>query len=183
LFYPQKCHKCELTAIETELRWAIFGPYSVWVAKSPASRDAEQLEAGSVDGVLDLVRTRGGRATSSRRVLLEVLFEARGQHLSVEELAEAIRLRSPEVHFSTIYRNLEELERLGVVAHTHLGHGPATYQLSSLAHAHFICEECGAMIEAPDELFRGLARTAKKRLGFSIDPRHFAIVGRCASCA
>ena len=62
------------------------------------------------------------------------------------------------------------------------GHGAATYQLASLAHAHFICEECGAMIEAPDELFAGLARTAKAKFGFTIDPHHFAMLGRCADC-
>ncbi len=83
---------------------------------------------------------------------------------------------------STIYRNLEELQRLGVVVHSHLGHGPATYQLASLAHAHFICEVCGVTIEAPDQLFQGLSKTVKSKLGFLIDPHHFAILGRCAAC-
>ncbi len=135
-----------------------------------------------MEEVLDLVRARGGRATPPRRTLLEVLFEAE-EHLSAEELAAAVQSRAPDVHMSTIYRNLEDLQRLGVVVHSHLGHGPATYQLASLAHGHFICEVCGTTIEAPDELFAGLARTVKSKLGFSIDPHHFAILGRCASCA
>jgi Fur family transcriptional regulator, ferric uptake regulator len=156
--------------------------YAGGVSKPLAPRDAGTVDFATVDDVLALVRSRGGRATPSRRVLLEVLFEAEG-HLSAEELAGAVQARAPDVHISTIYRNLEDLQRLGVVVHTHLGHGPATYQLASLAHAHFICEECGTTIEAPDELFRGLARTAKTRLGFSIDPHHFAILGRCAACA
>ena len=135
----------------------------------------------TVDGVLALVRARGGRATPPRRTLLEVLFQADG-HLNAEELAVAVQARTPEVHMSTIYRNLEDLQRLGVVVHSHLGHGPATYQLASLAHAHFICEVCGVTIEAPDQLFQGLSRTVKSKLGFSIDPHHFAILGRCADC-
>jgi Fe2+ or Zn2+ uptake regulation protein len=135
-----------------------------------------------VDDVLSMVRARGGRATSSRRVLLEVLFEA-DDHRSAEDIATLVQQRAPDVHLSTIYRNLEELQGLGVVVHTHLGHGAATYQLASLAHAHFICAECGAMIEAPDELFSGLARSARERLGFTIDPHHFAILGRCAACS
>lgn len=151
------------------------------MSKPLGPRDVGTVDFTSVDTVLALVRARGGRATPSRRILLEVLFDT-DAHLSAEELAEAVQARAPDVHLSTIYRNLEDLQRLGVVVHTHLGHGPATYQLASLAHAHFICEECGAMIEAPDELFRGLARTAKANLGFTIDPHHFAILGRCAAC-
>ncbi len=135
----------------------------------------------SVEGVLRLVRARGGRVTESRRTLLEVLFEA-GEHKSAEELAEAVQERAPDVHISTIYRNLEDLQQLGVIVHSHLGHGPATYQLASLAHAHFICEACGAMLEAPDELFRGLADTVRAKLGFSIDPHHFAMLGLCRVC-
>lgn len=135
----------------------------------------------SVDEVLALVRARGGRATASRRILLEVLFES-SDHRSVEDLASDVQARAPEVHLSTIYRNLEELERLGVITHTHLGHGPATYQLAASAHSHLVCECCGQRVEAPDELFAELARAAAERYGFSIDPRHFAILGRCADC-
>lgn len=137
--------------------------------------------AGSVDDVMALLRARGGRATVARRTLLEVLFEA-GEHRSADELASEVQTRAPDVHISTIYRSLDDLQRLGVIVHSHLGHGPATYQLASLAHAHFICEACGATIEAPDELFGGLARTVKRQLGFAIDPYHFAMLGLCAPC-
>jgi Fe2+ or Zn2+ uptake regulation protein len=137
--------------------------------------------ASSVDDVLALVRARGGRSTTTRRTILETLFEAEC-HLTAEELAEAVQARAPEVHISTVYRNLDELQKLGVVVHSHLGHGPATYQLASTAHAYFLCEVCQAAIEAPDDLFRGLARTVNARLGFAIDPVHFAMLGRCAAC-
>jgi Fur family ferric uptake transcriptional regulator len=150
------------------------------MSKSPAAREAPDFS--SVEAVLAVLRSRGGRVTSSRRTLLEVLFEADG-HMSAETLAAAVQQRAPDVHLSTIYRNLEDLEELGVIAHSHLGHGPSSYLLATHAHAHFVCARCGAMIEAPDALFRGLARTAKAQLGFSIDPKHFAILGRCAQCS
>jgi Fe2+ or Zn2+ uptake regulation protein len=156
--------------------------YPVVMSKSVAPLDLGEVDVSSVEDVLAYLRAQGGRATASRRILLEVLFEADG-HLSAEELTEAVQVRAPDVHRSTIYRNVEELQRLGVIVHSHLGHGPATYLLATQAHAHFICEECGEMIEAPDELFRGLARTAKSRLGFTINPHHFAILGRCRRCA
>ena len=136
----------------------------------------------SVEDVLELVRAQGGRATSSRRALLQVLFDGADHHLTAEELAVAVQARVPDVHLSTIYRNLEELQRLGVVVHSHLGHGPATYQLASLAHAHFVCDACGAMEEVPAALWTALADTALAETGFVVDPLHFAIPGRCAAC-
>lgn len=152
------------------------------MGKPLADPGLHPMELETVDDVLALVRARGGRATSSRRVLLDVLFEAE-DHMTAEDLTEAVQARTPDVHISTVYRNLEDLQRLGVIVHSHLGHGPATYQLASLAHAHFICSSCGARVEAPDEWFAGLAKNARAKLGFTIDPHHFAIVGLCASCS
>lgn len=152
------------------------------MSRLPLSPELAPVDVTTVDEVIALVRSRGGRATSSRRVLLEVLFEAEG-HLTAEELTEAVQARAPDIHVSTVYRNLEDLQRMGVLLHTHVGHGPATYQLASSAHAHFVCEKCGVMLEAPEELLRGLARGARERFGFAVNPRHFAILGRCAACA
>ena len=146
-----------------------------------AAPDASPVVASSVEGVLALVREQGGRVTSARRLLLEAVFAAAG-HRTAEELATVVQERAPEVHMSTIYRNLDDLERLGVVTHAHLGHGPAMYHLAATAHGHLVCEECGTMIEAPDNLFATLARTARSRYGFDINPHHFALLGRCQRC-
>jgi Fe2+ or Zn2+ uptake regulation protein len=147
-----------------------------------ATAPVDASGATSVDEALALLRAAGGRVTPSRRLLVQALFDTHGHH-SAEELALAVQARAPDVHLSTIYRNLEELERLGVIVHAHLGHGPATYHLTSVAHGHFVCEGCGATIEAPDQVFRGLARTARAEFGFTIDPHHFAVLGRCAACS
>lgn len=142
------------------------------------TRDSAQ----AVDEVLALVRARGGRVTTARRLLLQVLFEGT-EHRTAEELATDVQERAPDTHLSTIYRNLEELERLGVLVHCHLGHGPATYHLAGTSHAHLVCSQCGRTFEAPDQLFRSLAREARRRYGFDIDPHHFAVLGRCSACA
>jgi Fur family transcriptional regulator, ferric uptake regulator len=134
-----------------------------------------------VDEVLTLLRAQGGHVTSPRRLLLEAIFEANG-HRTAEELAEDVRAKAPDVHISTIYRNLERLEELGVIIHAHLGHGPAMYHLSAAAHGHLVCEVCGATFEASEDLFGGLSDLAKSRFGFRVDPHHFAILGRCKGC-
>jgi len=124
---------------------------------NPANLEVPAADLSSVDAVLALVREQGGRATPARRLLLEVLFET-SDHSTAEDLARAVQAKVPDVHLSTIYRNLEELEGLGVVVHTHIGHGPATYHLANRTHCHLVCEECGTILDVPDDLFRSLNR-------------------------
>jgi Fur family ferric uptake transcriptional regulator len=137
---------------------------------------------GRVDKVLDMLRESGGRVTTSRRILLRCLFEE-SSHRTAEELAAEVQRVAPDVHLSTIYRNLDELERMGIIVHAHLGHGAATYHLSSDTHGHLVCEHCGMAFEAPQGIFDELAETARRDFHFVIDPRHFAVLGRCARCA
>jgi hypothetical protein len=57
------------------------------------------------------------------------------------------------VNISTVYRNLELLEELGLLQHTHLGHGAPTYSLASdHEHVHLVCRDCGGIDEAPPEV-------------------------------
>lgn len=135
---------------------------------------------GSLEGLVDHLRSTGHRMTASRRAVLGALLE--GPHRSAAELAVSVHRLAPDVNISTIYRNLEELERIGLVVHSHLGHGPATYQLTAGAHGHLVCEDCGATFEADKGLFAGLARRAVQRHSFEIRPYHFAVLGLCAAC-
>lgn len=152
------------------------------VATKKDDRSAPPHGADGVEAALALVREHGGRVTASRRLLLGALFASHG-HRSAEELAAAVQAHSPDVHLSTIYRNLEELERLGVIVRLDVGHGPATYHLASAAHGHFVCEDCGKMIEVPERLFTELSAAAAADYRFTIDPRHFAVLGRCHDCS
>ena len=134
-----------------------------------------------IPGPRSSLAARRGRATPARRLLLQALFGSQ-EHRSAEELAAQVRAHAPDVHLSTVYRNLEELERLGVIDSTRLGNGPATYHLASAAHGHLVCEKCGSMTEVPDDMFRDLIGSARARYGFAINPHRFAVTGRCASC-
>ena len=151
------------------------------MAKNAAKTVAERTDRDAIEAVIALVRKHGGRATPARRLLLNALFATR-EHRSAEELAAEVHALAPDVHLSTIYRNLEELERLGVIDSTRLGNGPATYHLATAAHGHLVCEQCGTMTEVPDEIFTDLVRVAITDYGFTINPHRFAVTGRCATC-
>ena len=135
-----------------------------------------------VDGVLAVIRDAGERVTVARRAVVSALVGASG-HATAEGLQARVQAEHPEVHMATIYRNLETLERLGVVEHTHLGHGPAVYHLADALHQHLVCEVCGHVVEVPADLLRPVEDQVHASYGFVMRPGHFAVVGRCASCA
>ncbi len=143
---------------------------------------SERSDLSSVAEVLGLLRSHGGRVTRSRRVILEVLFAA-AEHMNAEEIGAEVARVEPAVNMSTVYRNLEELQQLGVVVHTHLGHGPATYRVASAAHPHLYCESCGSTFHLPLDIFEELSGAARRIHGFCVDATHFAIPGRCAACS
>lgn len=131
--------------------------------------------------LLDALRGRGERLTTARLALLSVMAGA-DEHLTADQLSVAVARSNPAVHRATIYRTLETLRRLGIVEHTHLGHGPAVYHLADDVHQHLVCEECGWVAEAPGDLFSDLADVLQHDFGFSMRANHFAIVGRCRQC-
>jgi Fe2+ or Zn2+ uptake regulation protein len=132
--------------------------------------------------LLDELRDRGERMTIARRALLEVLADARS-HLTADEILAEVQRQHPEVHRATVYRTLETLDRLGIVEHTHLGHGAAAYHLADDVHQHLVCEVCGAVVEVPATLFKDVEQRLQRDYGFVMRPFHFAIVGRCENCA
>lgn len=131
-----------------------------------------------VEEILDQVRETGARITTARRLVVATLLDAPA-HLTAEDVAGYIQHLHPEVHLSTIYRTLESLEKLGIVEHTHVGHGASVYHVGE-RHQHLVCEECGLVIDAPNALLDELRETLARVYGFELHMGHSALLGRCA---
>jgi Fe2+ or Zn2+ uptake regulation protein len=130
--------------------------------------------------LIEVLRTKG-RVTTARRALLGALADS-DHHRTAEDLADEVRAAYPTVHRATIYRSLDAMTEMGLIEHTHLGHGPAVYHLAEGAHHHLVCEACGAVIEVPSALFDDLSRSISHDYGFEVTSRHFAVIGRCRAC-
>ena len=135
--------------------------------------------AGKV--LLAELRARGYRLTPQRQLVLEAVSSL--GHATPEEIVTAVRRTATGVNISTVYRTLELLEELGLVRHTHLGHGAPTYSLASdHEHVHLVCRDCGSIDEVPPEVAAPLVEVLAHTRGFEVDVGHLAVFGRCGAC-
>ena len=127
------------------------------------------------------LRSRGYRVTPQRQLVLEAV--ARLGHPTPEEIAACVQQTAKGVNISTIYRTLELLEQIGMVTHTHLGHGAPIYHLATHAdHVHLVCGDCGRVSEIGPDAVRSLITALDERHGFETDVGHLTVYGRCADC-
>ena len=127
------------------------------------------------------LRARGYRVTPQRQLVLEAVTKL--EHASPEEIWEDVQQTARGVNISTIYRTLELLEQLGLVTHTHLGHGAPRYHLAAEAkHVHLVCSDCGTVTQLAPEAVSSLVSALDSGYGFETDVGHLTVFGRCASC-
>ena len=125
----------------------------------------------------------GKRMTVQRRLVMEALQRAR-HHVTADEIASRIRVRHPQIDPSTVYRNLEALEELGYVTHTHFDDRVTRWhRADAQRHGHLVCRRCRAEQELPISLLEPLARRLRDDHGFRADLAHSAIVGICKTCS
>jgi Fur family ferric uptake transcriptional regulator len=131
---------------------------------------------------LAVVRAHGLRLTGARRLVLEALFAVE-RPVSVEEIADGLDGVLPASDLASVYRNLETLERVGLVRHVHFGHGPGLYELTRThGHEYALCESCRAVLAVPARELDSVREAVVLLLGIEPQFSHFPIVGLCRRC-
>jgi Fur family transcriptional regulator, ferric uptake regulator len=130
------------------------------------------------------LRSRGLRLTAQREQVLAAV--AALEHATPETIGARLREAAgpggaaPDT--STVYRNLELLERLGLVWHTHLGKGAPVYHSAGHRHLHVACATCGEVISVDPGILESAAERLLDEVGFTVDVGHVALSGTCRAC-
>jgi Fur family transcriptional regulator, ferric uptake regulator len=128
------------------------------------------------------LRSLGVRLTPQRRMILDAIACCDG-HVTAEQIHERITAAYPDMSLSTIYRNLERLIDLRLIAITDLGGGRFCYSaIDANRHHHLICHQCGAVLDIGDALLDDLRAAVFSAYGFTITIDHLALWGTCARC-
>ena len=143
----------------------------------PDAPQTPPLHFATIDEAIDALRERGLRLSTARRLVLEALFAADGP-VSAQQLA-----RELAIDATSVYRNLELLERFGVARHVHLAHGAGLYVLAGRhEHEYLYCERCSTVTAVAVEDLDPVRDLINEQFGFRARFTHFAIVGLCKRC-
>jgi Fur family ferric uptake transcriptional regulator len=131
-----------------------------------------------------MLRVRGRRLTRQRAAIWEALAGADPDaHLSAEQVADVVRRRVPKMNASTVYRTLDLLVAEGLLQRIDLGRDRAYYELArEHPHHHLVCERCGGVRHAHDEVLGDLRAQVEACTGYRLGDRELTLFGLCPEC-
>ena len=125
--------------------------------------------------------SRGLRLTPQRDVLLRVLSETTG-HPTADDLVHQVRRFLPSVSHATVYRNVQELVRAGLVGTLERAGGAVQFEINPDNHHHFVCRKCDQVWDVYLEDFEVKMNRRSTLKGFRVDRREVQLHGLCARC-
>jgi Fur family ferric uptake transcriptional regulator len=136
--------------------------------------------------VISRLRQEGGRMTAQRRLVIEALETLDG-HSTAEEVYARASLSDPTLHLSTVYRTLRWLEECGFVSprwfteHSRAAHFDTASDLPA-GHQHFVCRNCGQVIEFADPLLERIRANFQQHHSVEIEAIQLTLYGLCDRC-
>ncbi len=84
---------------------------------------------------------------SKQRDMIMAFLTGRKDHPTADAVYTNVRKINPNISLGTVYRNLTLLADMGEIKRLHLGDGVDHFDADTSPHYHFICSECGSIID------------------------------------
>ncbi len=133
-----------------------------------------ESEPDQIDRVL---REHGLRSTTQRRIILRVLQEAVGEHLSADQVHARALAALPTLARGTVYAALVEMTESGALNAVGLPE-PVRYEANIRPHGHFRCRLCARLFDIDGQV----VEISDLGTGFSIETVTTRAEGECADC-
>lgn len=144
-------------------------------------RTRKQSKKDSCREWRDKFHAAGLRMTKTRLAIYRAL-NAWDDHPTVQSLHEAICKQYPRVSKFTVYRTMNSMEAAGMVRRVAVWKGCVRYDRELTAHAHFLCETCGRVMDVAGHDLARIAETLFDLPGV-VSKADLLLFGQGAECA
>jgi Fur family transcriptional regulator, ferric uptake regulator len=130
----------------------------------------------------EYIRRNQLKRSEQREVILDAFLRS-DRHLSVDDLLHLVQKRRPDIGRTTVYRTLKLLREAGLASQLDVqGQARFEHDYNREHHDHFICNNCGAIIEFSSPDIERLQDEIADGLGFKIEGHRHQIYGSCRDC-
>ncbi len=120
---------------------------------------------------------------SKQRDMIKDFLMGRNDHPTADVVYMNVRQQNPNISLGTVYRNLTLLADLGEIQRLRLGDGVDHFDADISPHYHFICRDCGRVIDLEMDSIDGITDIAAKNFGGSITGHMTYFYGSCDQCS
>lgn len=129
-----------------------------------------------------VIRDLGLKVTHQRLIILEKILTGR-DHVTAQEVFEAVAEVDPDIGFATVYRFLRALSENGFVTEVRMKGLSARYEWADKTHHdHLSCIECGVITEFENDEIETLQLKIAESLGFVLTDHILELYGVCPEC-
>ncbi len=135
------------------------------------------------------LKEKGLKVTHQRLLILSVLEQNSGRHMTAEDIYELVAEDYPEIGLATVYRTLQLLWDMQLVDRISLDDGCVRYEIGHLLedetkhnHHHLICRSCGRVIPFDADLLDNLEHHIEETAGFRVMDHELKFYGLCREC-
>jgi Fur family transcriptional regulator, ferric uptake regulator len=123
------------------------------------------------------------KATKQREEIFNTFLRSPG-HRNLSQIYAQVVKTNPRIGFTTVYRTMKLLTRLGLAAQRKFADGETRYEPVARGehHDHLICVRCGKIIEFEDDPLETLQKDVAERYRFTISSHRLEIYGLCRNC-
>lgn len=119
--------------------------------------------------------------SKKREAILEALRNTT-EHPSAEMLYARLKPEFPDLSLGTVYRNLAMFIRDGDAVSVGTVAGQERYDADTRPHAHFICSECGRVLDVCSPCLNALDKEVERETGGTVTGHSLSFSGTCQSC-
>ena len=119
---------------------------------------------------------------SKQRDSIKEFLATRKDHPTADTVYMNVRQSFPNISLGTVYRNLTLLADIGEIARLRVGDGVDHFDYDTTPHYHFVCTECGAVLDLDMTVIDHMTKTARENFDGEIKGQVTWFYGRCSKC-
>jgi Fe2+ or Zn2+ uptake regulation protein len=119
---------------------------------------------------------------SRQRHLVQETLQKSHSHLSADQIYRMVKSVDSNISIATVYRNLNQLCEMGEIMKLNVPDAAGYFDGNSKAHFHMQCEQCGNIVDIPENIIPDINHLVNRATHFKITKSQLFFRGICLTC-